>query len=283
MSEEVDGQNPVVEEEVKEEVSPEAEHTTPKDDSQEVADEVVDLPAERKTIPKERFDQVWARTKKAEERLQQLQADLQREREEKIRLEERARAKEEQQTQQEWTWEQLDGFIAEGKITQAQARDYKDKMLEQRIARKYEQQVQEKESTSHVLGEIRQYQQLVPDSMTHGSENRLRYEREFNYLVRNGAPKNHITELAACRAAFGDPETIRARNTTKKVITPKEPFMETHSPSQSTKQPNKSFKDTLSAEKVRHYERMMNAGIVKDWKAVEALEKWEPKVVGGRR
>ena len=284
MSEEVDGQNPVVEDEVKEQVSPEAELTTPPQDSQEPKEENLEHVEEgRKTVPRERFDQVWARTKKAEARLDQIQAELQREREEKIRLEERAKVQTEQQTQQEWTWDQLETFIAEGKITRGQAQEYKDKMTEQRLERKFRQAQEQEKESYNVLKEIKQYQELVPDSMTFGSESRQRYEREFNYLVRNGAPKNHVTELAACRAAFGDPETIRARNTTKKVITPKEPFMETHSSSQSSKAPSKSFKETLSSEKVSHYERMMRSGLVKDWKEVEALEKWEPKVVGGRR
>jgi hypothetical protein len=44
----------------------------------------------------------------------------------------------------------------------------------------------------------------------------------------------------------------------------------------------KSFKDTLPDYKVKHYEKMMKAGIVKDWKGAEELEKWTPKVVGGR-
>jgi len=49
--------------------------------------------------------------------------------------------------------------------------------------------------------------------------------------------------------------------------------METHASSSGTKQPTKSFKDTLSRVKQEHYEKMIKHGVHKDWKEVEALEK----------
>ena len=268
---EVEVQEPVVQEEVKEEVSPEAELTTPAVDSQ-VPEEIIDLPEERKTIPKERFDQVYARTKRAEAEAKELQAQLQREREERIRLEERSKVQTEQQTQKEMTWAELKTGNAEGRWTRDQAQDYKDKMTEQRLERKFREKQTLESKESRILGEIEQYKQLIPDVMDPGSESRTKYEREFAYLVRNGAPDNYVTQLVATRAAFGDPDTIKARKTAKTILTPKEPFMETHA-TQKQKAAVKSYEDSLPEPKREHYRKMIKHGVVKDWKEVEEIEK----------
>lgn len=273
-------QDPVVEPEVKEEVSPLAEDTTPKPDSQEVPEVVAE---ESKTIPKDRFDQVWARSKKAEAKAEAIQAELQREREERIRLEERARVQQEKvQSEKEYTWAELENFIVEGKLTRDQAQDYKDQQTEKRLRQKLEADQARRSTESQVLGQIEQYKQLIPDVMEHGSESRQRYETEYTYLVNTlGYPANYQTQLAATRAAFGDIEKVKRTSKSKQPITSAEPFVETHTP-QSAKTSTKSFKDTLPDYKVKHYEKMMKSGLVKDWKGVEDLEKWTPKVVGGR-
>ena len=280
MSELGEVQDPVVEPEVKEEVSPLAEDTTPKPDSQ-VEPEVVQ--EESRTIPKERFDQVWARAKKDEAKAKALQEELQREREERIRLEERAKVQQEStQAQKEYTWAELENFIAEGKLTRDQAQDYKDKQTEERLRRKLLAEREQESTKTAFLSQIEQYKQLIPDVMELGSENRQKYEREYTYFVRTlGYPENYATQLAATRAAFGDLEKVKRTSASRQPITNKESFVETHTP-QSIKSATKSFKDTLPDYKVKHYEKMMKSGIVKDWKAAEELEKWTPKVVGGR-
>lgn len=273
--------NPVVEPEVKEEVSPLAESTTPAPDVQVVEEKA----EEKKPNPLEpggdRFKQVWARAKQAEERLKHLEAEHQREREERIRLEERQKTKEEQHAQQEMTWAQLEAGIAEGKWSRDQAQEYKDKMAEQRLQKKLEQKQREESSNARILGEIGEYQKLVPDVMTYGSENRQKYEREFSYMVRTlGMPDNYATQLAAVRAAFGDPDTLRRKASATKVIN-QEPLMETHTPS-SKKVVEKSLFDKLDDRSKKHYERLLEKGVYKNVQEVEEELKWE-NPLGGRR
>lgn len=279
---EVDTQNPVVEPEQKGEVSILAEDTTPKPDGQVVEEEGQSQKPHPLGPEGDRFKQVWARAKQAEAEAKELKARLDQEREERIRLEERAKVQQETQTQKEYTWAELENFIAEGRITRDQAQEYKEKAIEARLEKKYESKRVQETSQGQILSQIEQYKQLIPDVMTPGSENRQKYEQEFTYLVRTlGYPDNYATQLAATRAAFGDIERVKRSQGVNKTITPKEPFMETHTPAQK-KQDTKSFKDTLPAYKITHYEKMMKAGLVKDWKDVEDLEKWSPKVVGGR-
>lgn len=271
--------NPVVEPVLKEDVSPQAEETTPKPDVVEQPEVVVEEP---KTIPKERFDQVWARSKKDEARVRELQAQLEAERETRIRLEERTKVQEETKTTKEYTWAELNNFIAEGKLTQDQAQEYKDNLAKERIRREMKEERERESTNSELLREIDQYKQHIPDVMEPGSESRLKYEKEYRYLVEKlKFPHNYATQLAATQRAFGDLETVKKVATSKKVITPQEPFMETHTPAPQ-KPPVKSFRDSLPDYKVKHYERMIKSGVVKDWKAAEDLEKWSPKVVKGR-
>lgn len=282
-----DAANPVVQDPIKEEVSPLAEDTTPKQDPQ-VAETPTEEHVEEKVNPLEpggaRFKEVWARSKKAEAEAKALQAELQREREERIRLEERTKVKEEQIQQKEMSWDELENGIAEGKWTRAQAQEYKDKMTEVRLQRKLEEQSRQKDTTSKILGEISQYQKLIPDVMQPGSESRQKYEREFAYMVRElGLPNNHATELAAVRAAFGDIETVKTKSSLRQSEKTKEPFMETHTPQrQSSNQ--KSYKDSLSPWQVNEYERLIKHRVYKDWKEIEEEQKWAPKAINqGRR
>lgn len=283
MSEE--NSDPVIQEEVKPAISSQAEDTTPKPDGQVAQEESIQ---EEKVNPLEpggsRFKEVWARAKKSEARLKELEAQHQQEREERIRLEERVKVKEEQQAQKEMSWEELENGIAEGKWSRSQAQEYKDKMTEQRLAKKFEEQERQKTTSSRILGEIGQYQQLIPEVMQYGSEERARYEREYAYMVRElGMPKNHATELAAVRAAFGDVETVKTRRASKQVTTEQEPFMETHT-TQRQKPSTKLFKDTLQPWEREGYERLIKNRVYKDWKEVEEEQIWAPKAINqGRR
>lgn len=273
--------NPVVEPEIKADISPLAEDTTPKPDIQPPREEVAHEEPKHPLEPGgDRFKEVWARTKKAEAKLQELEADRQREREERIRLEERLASKEAAATAQpEMTWAQLEAGIDEGRWTRAQAQEYKDKMTEMRLEKKLHERESSKAVESKVLGEIEAYKAIVPDVVSFGSESRQKVEREFAYMVQVlGMPNNQKTELLALRSAFGDVDIAKKRFAAKQTITPREPFMETHSP-QSSKPSTKDFSSTLSPEKKAHYEKMLRNGQYKDWAEVEAEEKWVPKTV----
>lgn len=269
--------NPVVEEQVKEEISPQAEETTPKQDVLVSTEE----PKEAKKHPLEpggdRFNQVWARSKKAEDEARSLREELQREREERIRLEERQRAKDEQTQEKEMTWAELEAGIEQGRWSRDQAHEYKDKMAERRLERKLQQKHQQESINSKFLTELEQYKAHIPDVMTSGSESRQKYERELGYMVRQlGMPDNFATQVAAARAAFGDLDTVKSRKVAKETVTSKESFQETHTPSRN-KVDTKDFASTLQPHEKAHYEKMMRAGHYKDWKEVEDERNYKPK------
>ena len=91
----------------------------------------------------ERFKQVWARAKEAERKAEAAALEAQREREARIRLEERAKVKEEaaEVPEKEYTWGDLRGLIAEGKLTLDQAIEYRETVIEKRAEKKAEAKI----------------------------------------------------------------------------------------------------------------------------------------------
>jgi hypothetical protein len=269
--------DPVVQEEVKQEVSLQAEETTPAPDQVaapvEGAEQVKPHPLEPDG---DRFKQVWARAKAAEAEREQLKAEIQREREERIRYEERLKAQEEAKAkaEPEYTWEQLEGFISEGKITRAQANEYRERKIEERAVKKAEERLRnELASTSQVATvstDIERYKKAIPEILQAGSPERQKVEREYAYMVNVlKFPKTLETELAATRAALGDVETVERTVTAKRTAT-KEPFMETHSsthkPQNKTTDPTKNLNETQR----RYYEKQIEKGRYRDWNEVKA-------------
>lgn len=277
--------NPVIEPVEKEEVSTQAEETAPKPDIIDQSSQQSEVKERKHPLEPggDRFNQVWARAKKAEDETRHLREEMQREREERIRLEERIRAKEEQSQQKEMSWDELEKGIEEGRWSRSQAQEYKEKMTEQRLAKRLSQEREKQGQDSRYLAELDQYKAIVPDVMTYGSENRQKYERELQYMVRSlGMPDNYATQVAAARAAFGDVSTAKTRFEAEKKVIKKEPFEETHMPPADRKQ-SKDFASTLTPEQRKHYEKMLDKGMYKDWKEVEAEFNYVPKSINQRR
>jgi hypothetical protein len=289
--------DPVVEPEVKPEISPLAEETTPAPD--QPTEPVAEQPAPEgglnagleNDVFKQRLGQVWARAKGAEAKADQLQAELQREREERIRYEERLRVQEETKkaaAEPEYTWEQLESFIAEGKITRAAANEYKEKKIEERAIKKAEERLEQKltstskESVVHT--ELERYKKAAPEILSHGTEERQKVEREYAYLVNVlNYPKTFATELAATRAALGDLDTVERKAQAKRTAT-KEPFMETHS---STQKPQQKKNDPIAElekdpRRKAHYEKLIRAGrYPKGWDSVREELEYKPRFARG--
>lgn len=264
----------VVSEEVKEEVSPQAEETTPSPDAN--VETVASESDEKHPLQPggDRFKQVYARAKKAEEKLDHLSSELQREREERIRMEERLKAKEEQRQEQaepEYTWDQLEAAIADGKITLRQAQEHREKVLMKKAEKAFEEKLATLQKTTNtedkVVKDLDRYKQSIPDIMTPGSESRQKYEREYMYLKSLGHKDGYATQLIAARAAFGDVETVEKAALVKKT-TPKETFMETNSTSNKPQKNDKDPLKNLSERERKHYEKMIDHGHYKDWKEV---------------
>jgi hypothetical protein len=237
----------------------------------------------------DRFKQVWARAKSAEAKLEAQTAELQREREERIRLEERTKvqAEEKKKAEPEWNWEQLEGFIAEGKITRAGAAEYREKLVAEKATLAAEQRLEAKlQSTSQqttVQSEVDRYKRAVPEVMQPGSVERVKVEREYVYLTQTlGYPGTRATELAAMRAALGDPDTVE-RAAQAKQTSNKEPFMETHSSSHKPTANGKDLIKGLDDRSRKHYEKMIEHGRYSGWEEVRAELAWEKPSLAVKR
>lgn len=282
MSDESVMTDPVVEPVVPQEVSPQAEETTPAPDA--VLTETHAEGEVKDPHPLEpngdRFKQVWARAKTAEAEREAARQEAQREREERIRLEERLKARETHPTQQEpeYTWDQLEAAIAEGKITRQWAQDHREKVIAKRVAQevlhKVESQTQTTQRTSTLQSEVDRYKAAVPELMQTGSMERTKIQQEYNYLVGTlGYPATLATELAATRAALGSIETVE-RTAQAKRTTTKEPFMETHSSARKPQPTGKREVDKLDERQKTHYAKMIDSGHYRGWDEVEEELKW---------
>lgn len=229
-------------------------------------------PSQKKYIPKERFDQVYARTKDAELKLQQ-------EREARARLEgeleamKRTPAPSTPATPPRYTAGQLQQMIDEGKATVGQVLAYQEETLRQEMASTLEKKVEEKLSSARkvltVQQELDAYKQLVPGIVDGTAPERRKVEQEFAYLVQMGYDaRDPRTELMAARAALGSVETIKARHQAKSIITPRETMLD-QSTSNNTSTP--AVKDPLKAlpsAHRQHYQKMIDRGVYKGWDEV---------------
>jgi len=282
--------DPVVEPEVKPEVSVQAEETAPAPDA--VVEPIVAEEKEASPLEPggERFKQVWARAKSAEAERDRLREEAQREREERIRYEERLKAQEETKktAEPEYSWDQLEAAIAEGKITRAWANDYREKLVADKATREAERRLEQKlASTSQestVFSELDRYKKAAPEILQQGSEERTKVEREYAYMVQVlKFPPTHATELAATRAALGDLDTVERRVQAKKAAT-REPFMETHS---STQKPQQKKNDPIAElekdpRRKAHYEKLIRAGRYPNgWDSVREELEYKPRFARG--
>ena len=287
--------NEEIQVEDKPELALNAEETTPAPDA------VVETTQEETTSPEandvkkpgplepggDRFKQVWARAKSAEDRERRIQEELQREREDRIRMEERLKALEEKKQEQnepEFSWDQLETFIAEGRITRQQAQEHRDQVLKKSIKKelenKWESLTENKSRESLIVQELDRYKALVPSVMQPGSAERQRYEREYQYLTQKlNYPQTYATQLAAVRAALGDVQELERTIQAKRSVS-KETFEENSS---STNKPQKNDKDPLKSLTPRqhdHYSNMIKRGVYRGWDEVKEELLWEPQSLG---
>jgi len=238
-----------------------------------------------------RFKQVWARAKTAEQTADALKQELQKEREERIRFEERLKAQDAAKTavnQPEYTWQQLEAFIDEGKITRAQAQDYREKLVEQRAIDAAEKRLEAKlkttSSESTILTELERYKKAVPEVEQAGTPEFQKAQREYVYLTqRLGYPPTYQTQLVAARAALGDIDSVERTAQTRRTSHVKEPYMETQSSGGRPVSRSKDPITTLSVVEKAHYEKMIKNGRYNGWDDVWAELAYVPPSLKPKR
>lgn len=172
----------------------------------------------------------------------------------------------------------LNNLVADGKITQEAADAHWEAQIreeakrEARVAAASEVKGQQRESViTHQLGE---YRKLVPAAWEAGTKDRVRVEKEFRALVEMGFPDNNVTEVAALRAAFGDPEVIRASRSAGRNG-PGESHVEVGGGERPGETGDADgMPKGLSAREKTHYQNLISRGIVKDWKEVSEERKF---------
>ena len=183
------------------------------------------------------------------------------------------------ETPKAMTRAELKSLVEDGKITQDAADTYWDKQVietaktEATKAARGEVEGQKRDSV--VQAQFAEYRKLIPVAWETGSKERAKVEKEFVALREMGFPDNKVTEVAALRAAFGDPEAIKASRSTGKNG-PGEAHVEVGGgdrPGQNGAEADGMPKGLTEREKA-HYTDKINRGIYKDWKAVTEERKF---------
>ena len=172
----------------------------------------------------------------------------------------------------------LNNLVADGKITQESADAHWERQVvetaERRARAAAAQEVQGQKREQVVSDQLAEYRKLVPAAWEAGAKERAKVEREFKALVEMGFPDSKVTEVAALRAAFGDPEVIRASRSTGRSG-PGEAHAEVGGgdrPGETGEQDG--MPKGLTAREQAHYQNLISRGIVKDWKQVAEERKF---------
>ena len=238
-----------------------------------------------------RFKQVWARTKAAEAKVDTLASELQREREERIRMEERLKVKEEQRTQErEYSWDELEQAIEQGKVTRAWAQNYREGLVAKKATEAALKTVKEQQTTGSyettINTELNRYRQAMPSIDDPSSAERQKVQREYSYLTGTlKYPPNLQTQLLAARSALGDIDTVERTAATKRTAhTTRESYMETQSTANRPAAPSKDPIAKLTPAEKQHYEKMIANGRYSGWDAVKKELEWvKPSLAPKRR
>jgi hypothetical protein len=223
-----------------------------------------------------RFEAIYAKGKQAEREVTDLRERL-------TATEAKLEALSKQPTpeaEKEYSWAELDQFIAQGRITRADAEAHRESILERRLLKKAEErQVNRTQETTReqILDQtVQGYLAAVPAVLEESSADRQRLEEEFEWVASiQGLNPAKLTDLqrktvqaTALRNVFGPIDSLQRKVSVK---------TETHQgisggrPAETTSNPDQKLLDGLSKTQVLHYKKMMTAGRYQGgWKDVVA-------------
>ena len=216
----------------------------------------------------ERFKEVYARAKAAESRMQEeREGRIRAEAEAQVLRENRAAVQAAPAAEKELSWSELKALVSDGKLSEADALDYREKVVAKRavaqaeanITSKFTQQTQ----NQRIDTEIGKYKDALPDVNVPGTDERKKFDAEYRYQVEFAGmdPKSLTTQLAALRAVYGPPERAVQYAKTKGKGTPgAESYAETSGGGRGPAPAGKVWHDKLPAHEKAHYERMIERG-----------------------
>ena len=230
-----------------------------------------------------RFEQIYAKGKQAERDLVESQT--------KLKAAEARIAELEGKTTNETTeysWAQLEEFIAQGRITRADAEAHREAVITKRVLNNVKTDVTKEsaETTRNnaLQSHINTYLEAIPEIKKEGTDARERVEEEFAFQASiHGFDVDKLTDvqrrqlqLSALRAVHGPIDAVTKRERTVRT--------ETHqglpggARPASRVNPDQEILNKLTKREVAHYTNMMKNGrYPKGWSDVVAEIKFDPK------
>lgn len=193
-----------------------------------------------------------------------------------------------QEEPKEFTKAELKAAVAAGQITQDEADDYWEKQVTTRATKAAAKTAQEviaaEKTNTEVSSELGRYREAFPDIMDPASENRQKVTSEYEKLRRQGQPPGPATELLAAKVALGALRTPNPKDVTRESHQGTREVGGGNRPGSGGERPNtgNKFVDGLTPREKSHYESKIQAGIYKDWKAVEEEMKYSKQHVRDR-
>ena len=173
---------------------------------------------------------------------------------------------EQPQPQQQYTRAQLTTAVEAGDMSQEAADRFYDGQTEARIiknARAEAVELMKTAASEKTVGdEMARYRTAKPDIAVAGTDDRNKVEKEYAYLTEHGSPKTPQTELAACRAAFGDVNGLGKKGT-------RETHQETGGSGDSSGEKTNHWDKGMPAKNKQYYESQIAKGRMTEKSAQE--------------
>lgn len=230
-----------------------------------------------------RFEQVYAKGKQAEREAAELRERLIAA---EAKLEILVKGQQPTTEETEYTWEQLEGFIASGRITRADAEAHRESVIRKNVLKevdaRQDARTQTLTQTQRLDQTIQSYISAKPEVLNEQSAERQRLDEEFDWVASTqGLNPAKLTDIQrkgiqaiALRNVYGPLDSFQRKATMK---------TETHqgvgggNPPAPSKNPDQAILDGLTKTQVDHYRKMMKAGRYKGgWKDVVDEIKFVP-------
>lgn len=181
-------------------------------------------------------------------------------------------SKDQQDPPKRYSRVELKAAVSAGQVTQDQADDIwakqvKDEAREEAVAAAREDSSRrtQQEQLDHDLNE---YKRLAPEIKDRTSDTFEKVRTEFQYMTRNGSPKDLATELAAIRAVLGPLDKLeKAKSATRS----EDHDQQGGGGRQEERKAGKKLVDTLSPREKSYYQGLIDRGHHKDWGEVEKV------------
>ena len=224
-----------------------------------------------------RFKQVIARSHKERERADSLEVELQAIRAELDAL--KTPAVTETRTP---SWIELEAAIAEGRITRAQASEFREQEVLKKAEKAVQARMDQAQRRQMISYELSRYVVAAPDLNDRASDLRQRVDNEFDFIISTHGRDSRVLspderrtfELQAVRAVLGPVETVRVAS--RPAAQPHMEMSGTGAKPMPKVNPDQALLDALKPEQVTHYRKMIEAGLYQGWKDVVAELKWTP-------